>query len=166
MSHAPQDRVDAIIDHLAERRPDLDLSVPAVHIRIQRLSHWLETEARRRLAPKGLEFWELSLLSAIVRAGGSRTVGELQDHAQLTSGAITHRVAKLEGSGAVVRRFSEQDRRQVNVEITTAGRARLETIIDTVSEAEGELFGAVDPALLAQLAENLRAVMLATEGSV
>ncbi|MCD4525261.1 MarR family winged helix-turn-helix transcriptional regulator [Nocardioides sp. cx-173] len=159
---AHRDRVDSILDHV--RGPDVDVATKEVHIRLRRLAHYLDTEARRRLAPQGMEFWELSLLSSLVRSPEPLSVGALQDLAQVTPGAITHRIAKLEEAGAVRRSFDARDRRQVNVEITDAGRARFELLLAAVGQVEEELFADVDPALMQRLAGDLRLFMLATEG--
>lgn len=158
------DRVDAILDHIRKRKPEGDLLTEAVHIRLRRISHWLETETRRRLAPQGIEFWELPVLSHLLRSGEPIGVSELQDLAQVTSGAITHRIAKLETAGYVLRTFAPHDRRQVNVEITDAGRDRFVVVAHAIEEVENELFGSVDPALMEQLAADLRRFMHATEG--
>lgn len=164
MPSDPSDRVDAILDLLRERVGDQDLALAEVNIRLRRVSHWLETETRRRLAPQGVEFWEVSLLSSLIRAGGALRVGQLQDLAQVTSGAITQRIAKLEGVGAVERAFAEHDRRQVEVGVTESGRARFEELVRAVGTVERELYGDLDPTLVSGLAAHLRAFMLATEG--
>ncbi|MDN4175538.1 MarR family transcriptional regulator [Nocardioides sp. SOB77] len=164
MADERRDRVDAILDHVRVRAPDVDLTTKAVHIRLRRLAHHLDTEARRRLAPQGIEFWELPVLSSLLRSDGPLSVGALQDLAQVTSGAITHRIAKLEEAGMVRRAFDARDRRQVNVEITDAGRQRLDQLMAAVGEVEADLFGGVDRDLLERLAEDLRLLTLATEG--
>ncbi|MGN0062918.1 MAG: MarR family winged helix-turn-helix transcriptional regulator [Nocardioides sp.] len=164
MSTEPSDRVDAILAHLRERSGEQDLALAEVNIRLRRVSHWLETETRRRLGPQGIEFWEVSLLSSLIRFGGALRVGQLQDLAQVTSGAITQRIARLEGLGAVERAFAPHDRRQVEVRITDAGRDRFEQLMVAVEQVERDLYGDLDPALLSALAANLRAFSLATEG--
>jgi DNA-binding MarR family transcriptional regulator len=166
MSAESRDRVDAILDQIRQRKPEGDLDAEAFHIRLRRISHWLETESRRRLAPQGIEFWELPLLSGLLRSGGSLGVGELQDLAQVTPGAITHRIAKLEAAGHVLRTFAPHDRRQVNVEITDAGRERFLVIATAIEQVESELFSGVDADLLRRLADGLRDFMHATEGCV
>lgn len=157
-----RDRVDSILDHI--RGPGVDLTVKEVHTRLRRLAHHLDTEARRRLAPQGIEFWELPLLSSLMRSPEPLSVGALQDLAQVTPGAITHRVAKLEEAGAVRRTLSTRDRRQVNVEITEAGRARFAQVLAAVGDVEAELFGDVDRDLMERLARDLRLLTLAAEG--
>lgn len=162
MADSSRDRVDSILDHV--RGPGVDLTLKEVHIRLRRLAHFVDTEARRRLAPQGMEFWELPLLSSLMRSDGPLSVGAIQDLAQVTPGAVTHRIAKLEEAGAVLRTFDARDRRQVNVEVTDAGRARFERLVAAVAAVETELFGEVDRDLMERLARDLRLFMLATEG--
>lgn len=162
MASEHRDRVDSILDFV--RDAGGDVAAKEVHIRLRRLAHHLDTEARRRLAPQGMEFWELPLLSSLVRSEGPLSVGVLQDLAQVTPGAITHRIAKLEENGAVRRAFDTRDRRQVNVELTDAGRARFQQLVEAVGAVERELFADVDPDLMTRLARDLRLFMLATEG--
>jgi DNA-binding MarR family transcriptional regulator len=161
MDDRPRDRVDSVLDHLRGR--DVDLTLKEVHIRLRRLAHSIDTEARRRLAPQGIEFWELPLLSSLMRSESPLSVGAIQDLAQVTPGAITHRIAKLEEAGVVRRTLDTRDRRQVNVEITDTGRERFEQLVAAVGDVEAELFGEVDRDVLERLARDLRLVALATE---
>ena len=62
--------------------------------------------SRRELAPLGVELWVLELLAALRRSGGPPyrlAAGALLKETQLTSGAITKRVARLEEKGWVRR---------------------------------------------------------------
>ncbi|WP_300683165.1 transcriptional regulator [Nocardioides sp.] len=163
MGDVQRDRVDPILDHVRSYRDDV-VDAAAVHIRLRRLAHRVETETRRRLAPQGLEFWEIPLLSGLIRNDGTLGIAVLQDIAQVTSGAITQRIAKMEEAGSVRRTFGLQDRRQVNVEITEAGRERFDRLARAMQEAEAAIYGDVDPALLASLARDLRVLMIAIEG--
>lgn len=158
------DRVDAILTYLAALEPDRDLSAKAVAWRLRRAAHYVDTEVRRRLAPAGMELWEKEILCSLRRLGGTLTMGELQDVAQLTSGAITNRVARLERDGCVTRTVSPDDRRQVIVTLTPAGRERAHEVMQANDAAEQEIFAAIDPELLRRLAADLRELLLATEG--
>lgn len=163
--HPTRDRVDAILDHVATYRSERAVEATAVHIRLRRLAHRMENETRRILAPQGLEFWELPVLSGLIRHDGSLGVGQLQDIAQVTSGAITQRLTKMEQAGSIRRSFDPVDRRQVRVEITEAGRERFRLLVAAMGEVEEALFGAVSEDTLGPLGDLLRTVTVALEGA-
>lgn len=158
------DRVDAILDYLHDLYPERDLTAKAVAWRLRRAAHHVDTEVKRRLARAGVELWEKEILCSLRRLGGTLTMGDLQDVAQLTSGAITNRIARLEEHGWVRREVDPHDRRQVLVVLTAAGRERSEIVMAANNAAERELFGAIDPDLQRRLAADLRELLLATEG--
>ena len=85
---------------------------------------------RRRLANERHPDNELSLnqmavLGCLYRNGGALTVGELAAAERVQPPSMTRTVNCLEQSGDVVRRPHETDGRQVVVELSDAGRARL-----------------------------------------
>ena len=85
---------------------------------------------RRRLANERHPDNELSLnqmavLGCLFRNGGALTVGELAAAERVQPPSMTRTVNCLEESGDVVRRPHETDGRQVVVELSDRGRARL-----------------------------------------
>ncbi len=85
---------------------------------------------RRRLANERHPDNELSLnqmavLGCLFRHGGAMTVGELAAAERVQPPSMTRTVNCLEGSGDVVRRPHETDGRQVVVELSGQGRARV-----------------------------------------
>ncbi len=85
---------------------------------------------RRRLANERHPDNELSLnqmavLGCLFRNGGAMTVGELAAAERVQPPSMTRTVNCLEGSGDVVRRPHETDGRQVVVELSGQGRARV-----------------------------------------
>jgi DNA-binding MarR family transcriptional regulator len=85
---------------------------------------------RRRLANERHPDNELSLnqmavLGCLFRNGGALTVGELAAAERVQPPSMTRTVNCLEQSGDVVRRPHETDGRQVVVELSAEGRARL-----------------------------------------
>jgi DNA-binding MarR family transcriptional regulator len=159
-----RDRIDEILAFVARLYPDRDTTAKAVAWRLRRAAHHIDTEVRRRLVPQGIDLWELEILSALNRAGGTLTMGELLDIAQLTSGAITNRVDRLEREGRVRRETAVADRRQVLVTLTAEGRERNEQVVAANDAAEREVFAGIDRGLQERLAGELRALLLATEG--
>lgn len=164
MSSDTRDRVEWILEHILSMEPGRDLTAKGVGLRLRRAAHHVDTETRRRLGSRGMELWEVELLAELVRAGGATTMGRLQDLAQLTSGAITHRVGRLEAKGFVRRAVDPADRRQVLVEVTGPGRRRLDEVVEANNEAEREIFDGVDPDLLTRLCADLKEFLLVVEG--
>ncbi|WP_343909212.1 MarR family transcriptional regulator [Nocardioides aquiterrae] len=85
---------------------------------------------RRRLASERHPDNELSLnqmavLGCLYRHGGALTIGELAAAERVQPPSMTRAVNGLERSGDVVRRPHETDGRQVVVELSGTGRARL-----------------------------------------
>ncbi|MDQ4114399.1 MAG: MarR family transcriptional regulator [Actinomycetota bacterium] len=164
MSADTSDRVEWILRYILERDPGRDLTAKGLALRLRRAAHHIDTETRRRLAPLGMELWEVEILAELDRVDGGASMGQLQDLAQLTSGAITNRVGRLEEKGFVERVLDPQDRRQVRVRVTGSGRARLAEVIDANNAAEREIYAGIDERLLQRLSRDLHAFLLATEG--
>lgn len=160
----PPDRIDSILTYIAGLEPQRDLTAKSLAWRLRRAAHFVDTEVRRHLAPLGMELWELEILCALRRHDGALTMGDLQDLAQLTSGAITNRVSKLERAGHVRRAVDPDDRRQVRVTLTASGIARAAAVVAANNDAEARLFTALDRDVQQQLAGDLRELLLATEG--
>ena len=164
MSEEPRDRVDAVLGYLNSLDEDRDLTAKAVIVRMLRAGHYVEIELRRQLAPLGMDVWEMELLSTLLRMR-SATMGRLQDVAQLTPGAITNRITRLEKRGYVIRRMDGRDRRQIIVELTSDGARRAGQVIAANDIAERIVLDSVDYELLARLAVELKQFLLAVEGT-
>ena len=85
---------------------------------------------RRRLANERhpdneLSINQMAVLGCLFRHGGALTVGELAAAERVQPPSMTRTVNCLEQSGDVVRRPHETDGRQVVVEISDQGRARV-----------------------------------------
>jgi DNA-binding MarR family transcriptional regulator len=161
-----RDRVDVLLDHVAVINPRSPLVTKAVTERLRRASHHIDTEIRRRLAPHGIELWEFELLTALRRTVPEHrlTMGELADDAQLTSGAITNRVTRMERQGWVRREIGADDRRQIVVSLTDAGLERCGEVVDVYTDAQRAIFADVDQGHQQGLADALRELLLVFEG--
>jgi DNA-binding MarR family transcriptional regulator len=165
VSHSARDQVDVIMDHWREQNPQLDIPAKALTIRLRRVTHHLEREVRRELAELGIELWEFEMLLALRRAPGHQlSAGGLLRQSQVTSGAITNRIGRLEENGYVRRDVCPDDRRQVLVTLTESGLRRAQKILDTKIDTEERLFGSVDPTTLERLSADLRTMLIAIEG--
>ncbi len=160
-----RDQVDALLDAWKKQNPDVDVPAKALTIRLRRVTHHVEREVRRELAEHGIEPWEFEMMLALRRAPEHRLhAGALQRHSQVTSGAITNRIGRLQEAGWVRRDVDPSDRRQVLVTLTHAGMDRAEKIFDTKILAEHRLLDGVDPAVTDRLTDDLRTLLIAIEG--
>lgn len=79
--------------------------------------------------PEGLNLPQFSVLNNFVRLGGTRTPAELADAFQVTRGAMTNTLQRLESKGCVQITKSASDGRSKEVRITAKGRRLREASI-------------------------------------
>lgn len=160
-----RDRADVLVDLLEQDGAEADAATKKLSIRLRRLANHVERELRRELAAKGIEVWELEVLLSLRRAPGQRlSAGALLRGSQVTAGAITNRVTRLEGNGWVRRDVDPADRRQVLVTLTTAGQRRADEIMAIRTTTEERLLGRAGPDAIRRMGEDLRDLLLAIEG--
>lgn len=161
-----QDYVDILAEVVADQLDPETLRAKALAYRVRRLAHRLETEIKRELAPHDIELWELELLACLRRTEPRHqlTAGQLMTQLQLTSGAVTNRVSRLERSGWVTRELDPDDRRSVLVTLTPAGSERATEVFAVKTQAEQSLLAALSPTAQSRLNDDLRTVLLALEG--
>jgi DNA-binding MarR family transcriptional regulator len=156
------------MDFLRREDPASANSAKALAYRLRRASHYIDREIRRELAPLGIELWELELLAALRRAGGGPpyrlTAGALLEETQLTSGAITKRVARLERKGWVRREIDPDDRRQILVVLTDEGLQRAVAVFGVMSKTEESLLVRLGERALGRMNDDLRELLLTLEG--
>ena len=141
-----RDQVDVLAEFWLQEHPDLDTRAKTLAVRLRRASHHLERALRQELAANDLEMWEAEVLLALRRgAAHCRSAGELLKESQVTSGAITNRVARLEQRGWVRRDVDPADRRHVLVTLTAEGLARADRLLATKTQSEQALLGRLDP---------------------
>ena len=89
----------------------------------------LEQLLRSRISkglPKGMELSHFSVLNHLAHVGGERTPAQLAKTFNLTRGAMTNTLNKLEWAGYVHIRPDWDDARRKQVVISPAGRAALD----------------------------------------
>jgi len=84
-------------------------------------------------------------LLAVLSERGESTMGELADTLGTTLGAVTSLVDKLVHLGHVERKRSTEDRRVVNVRLTTKGSDLCQTILDRIAKFAARILGEIDP---------------------
>lgn len=106
--------------------PNLDPEVEGIVGRMNGLSRRFKRTLNETIAEFGLSSEEWDVLGALRRAGPPfrRSAGELAKMTDLSSGAMTNRLDRLEESKLVKRLPDPNDRRGVLVELTKAGQQK------------------------------------------
>jgi DNA-binding MarR family transcriptional regulator len=160
-----RDQVDLFVDHWCRENPAIDVAVKSVAIRLHRIAHHLDREMRRELAPFEMEQWEFEMLLALLRAPGRMlSAGDLLRASQVTSGAISNRLTRLEDRGWVERGIDVRDRRHVLVTLTPSGEQRAEQLLATKTESEQRLLSRLERSTLERMSADLRALLVSLEG--
>ena len=160
------DHVDAWLDEVRdELPPELDLTVEGVVDRVLGISRRLQRLLDETLSAYGLSHGEWKVLSSLRWAAPAyrRSAGDLARIADLSSGAMTNRLDRLEEARLVRRRPDPDDRRGVLVELTDKGRRLWEKAIGTQAEKEALLASALSKRELEQLNGLLRRVLVEFE---
>ena len=161
-----RDHVDRWLESAwLEEIPNLDFAVEGIVDRMNGLSRRFKRSLNETLAEHGLSWEEWEVLGALRRAGPPfrRSAGELAKISELSSGAMTNRLDRLEQANLVKRLSDPNDRRGVLVELTKAGqKAWLES---TGAEAAREalIAAALSDGEKEQLNTLLRRLMLEFE---
>lgn len=157
-----KDIVDDILDQWSEERPELDSAPLGVVIRVMTLYRTFLRQATAALEPLELELWEYDVLSALRRQGQPYVLPatRLARETQLSSGAMTNRIDRLEHRGLVRREADQTDRRGVNVLLTRDGRKLIDAAIQLRLEAARESLRGLSESEQQQLANLLRTLVL------
>jgi DNA-binding MarR family transcriptional regulator len=158
-----EDHVDRF---LAEHElPGVDLEVEGIVDRINGLNRRLHKMLDETLAEFGLTHGEWKVLNHLQGAGPPyrRSAGKLAERAELSSGAMTNRLDRLEQAGLVRRLRDPDDRRGVKVELTEMGLKVWEDALRTGAAQEALVAGALSKDEKGQLNALLRRLMLEFE---
>lgn len=131
---------DPITEHVrwvAANWPQIDLEVEGIVTRVEKINRYFQNASRASLGEVGLTKEEWKVLMAL--HDDVRSHGWLCRDLDVSTGAMTNRLDKLERRGLILRAPDPQDRRGVLLELTAAGEARLEEYIDAGAEREREL---------------------------
>jgi DNA-binding MarR family transcriptional regulator len=142
--------------------PQIDPAVESIVNHIGDAHKCLMREMRESLGHVGLTLEEFKVL--IDLRGGPQTHGSLSKHLEVSTGAMTNRLDKLEREGLVVRTRDPKDRRGVLLSLTEAGSERLDAYIDRGARRERQLMEGLTQTdkrrlndLLAKLIDSLHA---------
>jgi|SRR5581483_7692412 DNA-binding MarR family transcriptional regulator len=111
------------VDHFLERLdgiPNLDYEVEGIVDRINSLRNRFRHALEETLKEHGLTWGEWKVLGSLI-LGECDSPGELSSQLELSSGAMTNRLDRLEEAGLIRRVRDLEDRRGVKIELTEAG---------------------------------------------
>jgi DNA-binding MarR family transcriptional regulator len=164
---ATEDHIDRFLERV---RPlanvGIDLEVEGIVDRVNGISRRIKSGMERTLAEHDLTIADWHVLSTLRLAGpeGRSTPGALAADMELSSGATTSRLDRLEESGLVRRLPDPTDRRGVVVELTDAGKAAWDQAASVQGRREAFFASALTKREQQQLNGLLRKLMLAFEG--
>jgi DNA-binding MarR family transcriptional regulator len=158
------DQIDDVVDFWQRENPDVDVTTKSLSLRLRSAAHQLDRVMRQEMTALDMEVWELEMLLSLRRAPeGQRSAGALCRLAQVTSGAITNRLVRLEERGWVRRDVDPSDRRQVVVSLTAAGHDRADTLLAAKSDAEQRFFAGLSRKTVERLTADLRDLLVSLD---
>lgn len=160
-----QDHVDSFLGRIHLAFPELDLEVEGIVDRIGGINRRINRMLDETLADVGLDTAEFKALTALSQTGPPfrSTPGRLAKRMELSSGAMTNRLDRLEASDLIRRLPDPEDRRSVVVELTDHGRETIQKAVGVQAQKEALLAAALSPREQKQLNGLLRKVMLEFE---
>jgi DNA-binding MarR family transcriptional regulator len=164
MRTVEKDHVDEFVAQLGGWLPDLDLETEAAVERMAKITKRLQRDMDKTLAAHGLTKGEWEVLMSLHHTEqGRRSPGELATSCDLSSGAMTNRIDRLEADGLVRRLPDPDDRRGVLVELTEEGRRKLDEATNAQARREASIASVLTEREKKQLNTLLRKLMLACE---
>jgi DNA-binding MarR family transcriptional regulator len=154
---------ERVRDHVAVW-PQIDPVVEMVVSRIGRLDQLFDKSAVPNLDRVGLTHEEFHVLLELHR--GERSHGALSRELMSSTGAMTNRLDKLERAGLVVRKPDPTDRRGVLLELTSAGRDRLDEFIELQAARERALLEALTADEQQELEQLLRKLYISVQAEL
>lgn len=157
------DAIDASLAAWVREIPDLDPLVEGIVERIQHLGKALDRSMEETLVEHGLDHRSYHLLGKLRRIGApyQRTPGQLAADLNLSSGAMTNRLDRMERAGLIRRLPDPADRRGILIEPTELGVAMWDRTSGTQAQREAMFASVLDPAEREELHRLLRRLMRA-----
>jgi DNA-binding MarR family transcriptional regulator len=158
-----KDHVDRFLEQL-DGLCDLDFEVEGIVDRIGSLNKRFRRQMDETLADHGMTRPDWEVLKSLRHHGiDACSPGDLSTELELSSGAVTNRLDRLERGGLIVRRPDPADRRGVKLELTPEGERRWTESTNAQAVKEALLASALTKAEQRELNGLLRKLMLAFE---
>jgi DNA-binding MarR family transcriptional regulator len=121
---------------------------------LSRLERRVVERQRAALATEGCGVEEWRVIDFLAADG--YTMGEVADHAGLTSPTLTKLVDRLVANSLVYRRIAVEDRRKVRIFLTRRGKSMHRRLAEIVDQCQGELLAeTADGELIEELLQRL-----------
>ena len=156
-----EDHVDRVVKQWEEVRPDLDTTPMALVARLGRAAAYADAQINEGLSAFGLTRPSWDVLASLRRSGEPYRLSPTTLYRGLmrTSGAMTHRLARLQGAGLVRRVADPGDSRSRLVELTPKGLALVDRIATVHLENERRLLSPLDRNEQRELAALLKTLL-------
>ena len=160
-----RDHIDRFLDTIRVRLPMLDPEVEGIVDRIGGLQRRFKRAMDETLDEFNLDWAEYKLLGLLTREGEvyRSSPGKLARIMELSSGAMTNRLDRLEQAGLVRRMPDPDDRRGILVELTPEGKRVYEDAIGVQGRKESLVASALTVPEKKQLNALLRRLMIEFE---
>jgi DNA-binding MarR family transcriptional regulator len=139
------DKLDEVALAWARERPDLDLSLVGLFLRIKQAHYMHERRLTMVSQSVGVDVGELHVLLALRRVGAPYAMRptDLFRALLVTSGAMTKRIDRLERAKLVARIADDEDLRSSQIVLTEAGVKAADAGMDHIAEGLGALREAI-----------------------
>jgi DNA-binding MarR family transcriptional regulator len=160
-----EDHIDRFLARLDAVPVKLDLEVEGIVDRLGGINRRIKNALRETLVEYGLtpEDWHVLSPLRLRKEGRRSSPGALARDLELSSGAMTSRLDRLEEMGLIRRDRDPDDRRGVQVELTDAGRKAWDAAAEIQGRKEAFFASALTREEQVQLNALLRKLMLAFE---
>jgi DNA-binding MarR family transcriptional regulator len=160
-----EDHIDRFLARLDAVPVKLDLEVEGIVDRIGGINRRMRNALRETLVAYNLtpEDWHVLSPLRLRKDGRRSSPGALARDLELSSGAMTSRLDRLEEMGLIRRHRDPEDRRAVQVELTDAGREAWDAAAEIQGRKEAFFASALTRDEQVQLNALLRKLMLAFE---
>jgi DNA-binding MarR family transcriptional regulator len=159
-----QDSIDRFIEASLALFPGVDPETEGVIDRIHKVAKQGKRITEATVKRFGLNSGEFhTLLKLRVAPDHQLPAGDLAEHLDLSTGAMTNRLDGLEELGLVTRERAVADRRSVLVTMTPKGRDMLIQAVEAAGKEETALLSALTDAQRRQLNGLLRTLVLGFE---
>ncbi|MAS04895.1 MAG: MarR family transcriptional regulator [Ahrensia sp.] len=151
--------IEKIRAQWAKQRPDLDTGPMGLIGRVVRLSALYSEEMGKTFSRHGLNAASFDVLATLLRSGPPHALSpnQLLETMMVTSGTMTNRIDQLAKEGLVARVPNPDDKRSVLVQLTEAGRRKVDAAVTDHVETQKRLVGrlaAEDQAALNRLLDQ------------
>ena len=165
MPSEERDHVDRFLEDHADALEGIDVRVEAIVDRIAGIDRRLRSALEETLDAFDLSHGEWRVLTTLrwTEPDHRSSPGELSRAHDLSSGAMTNRIDRLENAGLVRRLPDPGDRRAVRVELTDKGLEVWQRSVVAQAEKEAIVATALSEAQMDELNRLLRRVMIELE---